>query len=91
MNLPALPKAVSDYGKDMGMEKNSAKLIIDLMLEISCKLNESIFIVMETETADDVDIYKQNIGSLMSDILLDIILPLTKKHPDLTPKHLRTE
>lgn len=65
-----------------------AKRISDLMLEIGDRLNESI---AEIETAcppDEFAVYRRAAGAVMAEILLQILNPLYRDHPSLTPPGL---
>ncbi|WP_395641747.1 hypothetical protein [Rudaea sp.] len=65
-----------------------ARRISDLMLDVSGKLNDSILDVVRS-SPEDAENYKRAIGFLLGGILLDVLNPLYKAHPDLKPAELK--
>jgi hypothetical protein len=71
------------------MKKETARVIVDMMQDISGRLNNSIFLVMEAADEEEVNRYKLAIGRAMGGLLLDIKHPIYEQYPDLTPVELR--
>jgi hypothetical protein len=71
------------------MKKETAQQISLLMLEFSAKLNESVELVAAEGDANDTKYYKTIVGKLMGEMLIEIMNPIYKEHPDLKPPQLR--
>jgi hypothetical protein len=70
------------------MDKATAKQISVLMLEYGAKLDESVKLVKQTCSEDDFRKYRDAVGKVLGYMLLDIMNPLYKEHPDLKPPDL---
>lgn len=70
------------------MEKRYASEISDLMLEFSGRLNCSLRVIMEECPAQDFSDYRNAVGKIMEIMLLDVMNPIYKQHPDLKPDKL---
>jgi len=68
--------------------KETAKQISDLMLEIGSKLNQYAVLVRDTCEANEFDAYREVIGQLMGTMFLDVMKPLYSVHPELKPNEL---
>ncbi|HEX4267793.1 MAG TPA: hypothetical protein VHY36_07905 [Steroidobacteraceae bacterium] len=66
-----------------------AKQISDLMLEFGARLNESVLLVKNGCSEEELDVYRSAIGEIMGNMLTEIMNPLYKRHPTLKPKELR--
>lgn len=71
------------------MNHQTAKQIVDLMVEFGSRLNESVAIVETNCARDEFELYRLNIGKLMGGMLIDILNPILKEHPNLKPDRLR--
>lgn len=71
------------------MNKEVASQVNDLMLEFSAKLDQSLRTVMEQSTEQDFKNYRNAVGQLMGIMLLDVMNPIYKEHPELKPEQLR--
>jgi hypothetical protein len=65
-----------------------ARRISALMLDVSAKLNDSISDVAQ-RSPEEAESYKRAVGFLLGGILLDVLNPLYKAHPDLKPAELK--
>jgi len=72
------------------MKKETARIIVDMMQDITARLNNSIYLVMEAADEDEFRRYKVAIGQAMGGIFLDIKSPIFEQYPDLTPVGLRS-
>ncbi|GKX60243.1 hypothetical protein [Leminorella grimontii] len=68
--------------------KDVARNISELMLRMGGELNDSLFLVKARCNEDEYLVYKKQVANLMGDMLLNILNPLYKKHPDIKPKEL---
>lgn len=65
-----------------------AKRISELMLDIGARLDKSVELVQENCLADDFNAYRQGVGAIMAEILLEILNPLYAEHPSIKPPEL---
>ena len=65
-----------------------AKEISDLMLDFSKRIDEEISRVQSQCPNEEFEIFRSAAGKLLGDILLEILNPLYKEHPELKPKEL---
>jgi hypothetical protein len=70
------------------MKKEVATEIIDLMIEFGDRLNQSVALVKDNCSEDELVSYRSVVGKLMGSMLLDIMNPIFDKHPDLKPDKL---
>ncbi len=68
--------------------KHTAKKVCDAAFAASQALNASIFDVLETASEDELKTYKRAVGQCMGELWTEIIHPVLKQHPDLSPKDL---
>ncbi len=66
----------------------AARRISSLMLDVSRRLDDSIYDVMAS-SPDNVEKYKRVIGALLRNIPLEVLNPLYKTHPDIKPVELK--
>ncbi|KQV94566.1 hypothetical protein [Rhizobacter sp. Root1221] len=69
--------------------KETAKQISDLMLEIGSKLNQSVVLARDTCEASEFDEYRGVVGQLMGTMFLEVMNPLYSIHPELKPDELK--
>lgn len=69
--------------------KETAKQISDLMLELGGKLNQSVALVKDTCDESQLIAYRKVVGQLMGTMLLDVMNPLYSIHPELKPDQLK--
>ncbi|UTW46642.1 hypothetical protein KFE80_05525 [bacterium SCSIO 12696] len=70
------------------MKKEVAVEIVDLMLEFGDRLNQSVAIVKDNCSEDELASHRRAIGKLMGSMLLDIMNPIFDEHPELKPDQL---
>jgi len=70
------------------MKKDIAERVNQLMLEYGAKLDESVRFVMENCSPEEFDIYRHAVGEILGTMLVDIMEPIYREHPDLTPEQL---
>jgi hypothetical protein len=71
------------------MRRDAAQTIMNLMVEVSGKLNDSIFEVMDSASDQEIERYRHAIGRCMGEIFTEIISPIMAEYPELTPLDLR--
>lgn len=69
-------------------DKSTAMEISELMLRHGKELNNSVEMVKSRCSEEEFAIYQKAIGKIMGYILLDVMNPLYKSHPELKPKEL---
>lgn len=68
--------------------KDIAKEISELMLSYGAKLDASVAVVIDKCSNEEAIVYKRAVGKIMGTMLLEIMNPLYKQHPELKPKEL---
>ena len=66
-----------------------AKLITTRILECGARLDETTALVKRECSADEFDAFKKVAGRIMGEMLLEVLAPIFKQHPDLKPNRLR--
>jgi hypothetical protein len=74
--------------KGIILDKEIASQVNELMLEYSAKLDQSLKTVMDNCSAQEFKSYRDAVGQLMGIMLLDVMNPIYKQHPDLKPEQL---
>ncbi len=67
------------------MRNDIAPEISRLMLSINEELQASVGKVRATQTAEDSQRYISAVSTILSCILIDVLNPLYREHPDLIP------
>ncbi len=62
--------------------------ISDLMLQFSARLDQSVADVAAVSSIEELNQYRRAVGSVMGEMLLGIMNPLYRMHPDIKPKAL---
>ena len=70
------------------MKRDVAEAINKLMLEYGAKLDESVRLVMESCSNSEFESYRAAVGQMMGTMLLDVMDPIYREHPDLKPQEL---
>ena len=70
------------------MELQTATAITKLMLDVSAQLNASMKVVLDDSDPSESDAYRRCVGNLMGQIYCDILTPIFKQYPQLTPAQL---
>jgi hypothetical protein len=66
--------------------RDTAKYISDLMLDISERLDDSVAKVNKTCSPEEDSNYRRAVGKIMGRILLEVLNPLYAEHPSLKPE-----
>jgi hypothetical protein len=70
------------------MDRATAQRISALMLDYGAKLDESVDFVKTRCSDEEFNRYKEAVGRILGNMLLDIMNPLYEEHPDLRPPNL---
>lgn len=70
-------------------DKDTARQVSELMIEVGRRLNDSVALVQGTSSDEDFGAYRTVIASLLGTMLVDVMNPLYAKHPDLKPDELK--
>jgi hypothetical protein len=65
-------------------DRNTAAQVMNCMVEVSARLNESAAVVKDACTESEFLVYRDLVGALFGGIY-DIIRPLAEEHPSLSP------
>lgn len=71
------------------MKKEIAAQISSLMLEYGARLDQSIQLVINHGTEEEVEKYRRAVGKIMGEMLLEIMNPIYSEYPDLKPPQLK--
>ena len=71
------------------MNKEAAKHINDLMMDITFKLESSGSIVKSSCTDDEFHRYTEAVANILGEMLTEIMQPIYREHPDLAPEGLK--
>ena len=67
-------------------DREVAAHVLTLAFEASAKLNESIHIVLASESKDEVPEFKRAVGAVLAELLTEILNPIIREHPELAPQ-----
>lgn len=70
------------------MKREVAEIINQLMLDYGKKLDDSVRLVMETCDQAEFEAYRNAVGQIMGTMLVDIMSPIYREHPELKPAEL---
>lgn len=70
------------------MKRDVAETISKLMLECGAKLDESVRLVRDSCSASEFESYRAAVGQIMGTMLLTVMNPIYREHPDLQPPEL---
>ena len=70
------------------MEIEVAKKVIDKMVESAREFDDLLFEIQEKSSIEEFKIYQKAFAKVMGFMLLDIMNPILKEHPDLKPPEL---
>lgn len=70
------------------MKKDVAAKINTFMLAYGAELDHSVKLVTDTASAEEFEAYRAAIAKIMGTMLVDIMNPIYKEHPDLKPPEL---
>ncbi|EFB1501572.1 hypothetical protein FJ881_16835 [Escherichia albertii] len=69
-------------------DKTVAADVSALMLEIGSELDASVSLVQQTCDESEFNNYRSAVGEIMGRMLVDIMNPIYKQHPELKPREL---
>jgi hypothetical protein len=64
---------------------DTAKKISELMFKVSKQLEESLEVARETASAKDFSAYAKGVGTILTDIMYEVLNPVFAKHPGIEP------
>jgi hypothetical protein len=70
------------------MKRDVAEAINKLMLEYGAKLDDSVRLVMESCSTSEFESYRAAVAQIMGTMLVDVMNPIYREHPDLKPHQL---
>jgi hypothetical protein len=70
-------------------DREVAKGVSELMLEIGSLLNRSVTTVQEHCSESETNQYRKIVGVIMGEMLLEVMNPIYRDHPDLKPPSLK--
>ena len=71
------------------MKQDVAREISALMLETTEKLDQSVRRMRAQLPAAEFGTYGRAVGTILADIIMEVLDPLYAEHPDLKPPELR--
>ncbi len=71
-------------------DREAASKVLAAAFKASGILDQSIHDVIASSTAEEVTAYKRAVGTVMAEILFEILNPIISEHPDLAPEGWRT-
>ena len=63
-----------------------AKKCMELVLEYSGKLDESVAEAQDRLTVEEFKAYRRAVGAVMGECFLEILRPIFRRHPELKPQ-----
>jgi hypothetical protein len=77
------------FGGNMIKDKEIAGKINDLMLDYGWRIDETIALVKQYCSKEEFEAYRNAAGKVLGEMLLEVMNPIYKEHPDLKPKGLK--
>lgn len=65
-----------------------AKIISDLVLRYGKDLNQSVALIKDNCSEEEFKVYRNAVGKVMGELLIEVMNPLYRSHPDLKPDEL---
>ncbi len=72
----------------MIQNKEVAREISSLMLDIGARLDQSVARVQQQCSAEEFEHYNKVVATIMAEMLLEVMHPLYTEHPEIKPKEL---
>jgi len=72
----------------MFKDEKIAAHVNNLMLECRSKLSQSMSFVRENCNSQEANEYRKALGKVMGYMIIDIMEPIYKEHPDMRPPEL---
>ena len=70
-------------------DKEVAKEVNQLMLDVGAKLNKSVALAKERCSESEFKAYRLAVGKILGEMLMEVMNPLYAEHPDLKPEEMR--
>jgi len=70
------------------MRRETAQYVSGLMLRVAGELNDSVARCDEAENGVDSSAYRKSVAHVMQVVLVEILNPIYREHPDLRPEQL---
>lgn len=70
-------------------DESIAKEVSELMLEFGARLDASLIAAQPQLSEDEFHWYRRAVGHVLAPMLLEIMNPLYRVHPDLKPPELK--
>lgn len=70
-------------------DKHIAERISLLMIEFGSRIDESVAMVKKQCSNTEFEMYRRAAGMVMGEMLLSIMNPIYKEHPELKPPELK--
>lgn len=70
------------------MKKELAEKINALMIEYGARLDDSVRLVMDSSSPEEFERYRAAVAQIMGTMLVDIMNPIYREHPELKPPEL---
>lgn len=67
------------------MDRNTAVLIVESILSLSCDLNQLTLLSNKIENESEKKQLRKNLAEVMTQLHVEILLPIFKDYPDLDP------
>jgi len=67
------------------MDKDIARQVSNIMIELTGKMNQSILLVQENCSLEEFNDYRKKMGYVMGRVYYDFMLPIYRKYPDIEP------
>lgn len=71
------------------MKQDVAREITTLMLETTDKLDQSVRRMQAQLPPAEFGMYGRAVGTILADIIMEVLDPLYAEHPDLKPPEMR--
>lgn len=69
-------------------DKETAREVNRRLLEVHCLLNDVVVLVCSNASIEESTVIKKIVGRILGELLLEIVNPLYREHPDLKPDGL---
>jgi hypothetical protein len=66
----------------------TAKYVLEMFLNINGQMNESIEIVQNAISPEELKSFKRGVGHVMYEVFDKIVEPICKRHPSLRPPEM---
>ena len=70
---------------EVDVDRNTAALIVESILSLSCDLNQLTLLSNKIENESEKKQFRKNLAEVMTQLHVEILLPIFKDYPDLDP------